>query len=347
MKRNFFAGMAVSLMLIIGLFLWRIQGTLIDCSVQSQPRATGQTIPLQGQAVTEAVQTEVKRSLTKEESVAFEMQRAIHPISFHGKVVDQNNVPVPNAQIQLRCRQYFWAAPGVPVEKNLRQELFTDANGIFRLAGIEANGLTLEGIGKLGYQFFPKGTFTSQGNNDPDAPVIFKMWKRHGADRLVRQDKNFRIPYDGSPVSFDLMEGKEVAAASADVRIVLLRNPLERKWDSREKYDWTATIEILDGGIVESDDEFPFEAPKDGYVATAQIRVQATDSDWTPDKQISFYLKSRGKYGRVTLNFRTGSSKPKTGFGFQSSINPTGSRNLEYDYRQSTSTENHFPPEGN
>jgi hypothetical protein len=71
----------------------------------------------------------------------------------------------------------------------------------------------------------------------------------------------------------------------------------------------------------------------------------ATDENWTPDFIISFYFKSRGNFGRVTLEFRTGSDKATTGFSYHSLINPTGSRNLEYDYRQITSTDAHFPPE--
>jgi hypothetical protein len=53
--------------------------------------------------------------------------------------------------------------------------------------------------------------------------------------------------------------------------------------------------------------------------------------EWSAHKSLTFYLKSRGNYGRVTLEFRTDSDQKTTGFGFQSFINPSGSRNLEYD----------------
>ena len=171
------------------------------------------------------------------------------------------------------------------------------------------------------------------------------MWKRQGADRLVIQDQDIRIRYDGSPQLLDLMEGKLAKEPPADLRLSLLRTPLERKFGRREKYDWTARVEVLDGGLIESGDEFMFMAPETDYVQALELKQQANDPEWTPNKKVNFYLRSRGKYGRVTLEFRTGSDQPTTGLTFRSAINPTGSRNLEYDERQSVSTDNKFPPE--
>ena len=121
-------------------------------------------------------------------------------------------------------------------------------------------------------------------------------------------------------------------AEDGDIRITLTRIPAQIK-RGQQKYDWTASVEAIDGGVIESNDDFMYSAPETGYVSKLNIGVTAIDANWSADKKVSFFLKSRSgsNYGRVTLEFMTDSEKPKTGFSFHSVINPSGSRNLEYD----------------
>ncbi len=61
--------------------------------------------------------------------------------------------------------------------------------------------------------------------------------------------------------------------------------------------------------------------------------MAADDPKWTDEMSVELYLKSQGgkHYSAVKLNVMVGSEKPKTGFSFCSFLNPSGSRNLEYD----------------
>ena len=74
-----------------------------------------------------------------------------------------------------------------------------------------------------------------------------------------------------------------------------------------------------------------YRAPESGYETKLTIGASANDAKWSTSKSVSFYLKSRGKYARVTADFTTDYDKPKTGFRVTAYINPSGSRNLEYD----------------
>jgi hypothetical protein len=159
------------------------------------------------------------------------------------------------------------------------------------------------------------------------------MWKLAGAEILLRKGIGTRIPYDGRSVIFDLQAEREVRSGG-DIKVTLLRTPLQIK-RGQDKYDWTATIEAVDGGVIVSTDEFMYRAPESGYESRLTISVSAKDPKWSADKEVSFYLKSRGTYARVQAKFMTDSEKPTTGFDVEAYINPkVGSRNLEYDSLQ-------------
>lgn len=363
-RKRFFIFLAVGLLLLIGVYLLRTRPAskeeLAKAEKQSVARETmtgrgPHQEPVPGDVVPpdspepSAVPVNPIAKLSRAEQMTSAIMHLNVPLALYGKVTDQDGAPVSGAKVRLRYREYVLAAPNVPSEKNAPVNLTTDANGSFELSGVKGDAVSIEEISKKGYQLSSKTMlsygYTKETFSDSSNPIIFRMWKGQGADRLVNRNQHIRIPYDGTPNLFDVMEGKKVTAPPADIRVTLLRTPLERKLGSREKYDWTATIEVLDGGLVEANDEFMYRAPEQGYVPALQVKVLATDAEWTPDKTISFYLKSRGNYGWVTLEFRTDSDMPTTGFSFQSSFNPTGSRNLEFDERQKLSRDNHFPPE--
>ena len=152
---------------------------------------------------------------------------------------------------------------------------------------------------------------------------------------MIHNTKNIRIPYDGTPVVFDLIKGEKMPDVTGlgDVKIALLRTPPKVERGGRQPYDWVAKIETIDGGLIESKDEMMFLAPESGYAPQLEIKMDRTALDWSPNRQISVYLRSRGGkvFGRVSFEFRTDSDRETTGFTFDAYINPAGSRILEFD----------------
>jgi len=268
------------------------------------------------------------------------MEKANRPIQFFGKVIDQDNNPIPGVRVTLEIRISKELAPNIIQDVFDRPVLTTDADGRFTLTDAKGALLGVHALEKAGYEPSEKAFRKSYWYwRDPsqvfhpnaDRPEIFRMWRKSGAEKLVSQDRMTRIPYDGRVVTFELLTGRETAGGG-DFRVALVRNPQQVKWGQRN-YEWTLTIESVDGGLIASSDEQMYRAPADGYQARLVIHMPADDPQWTDDKSVEFYLKSQGgkHYSRVKLSVMVGSEKPTTGLSFHAFINPSGSRNLEYD----------------
>jgi hypothetical protein len=210
----------------------------------------------------------------------------------------------------------------------------SDADGRFEISGETGDGFDVKSVQKTGYELSQKtANHFSPSSGSFENPVIFKMWKKGESAQLVSQDKDMRIPYDGTPVIFDLLTGQKNVGGSAtgDLRVALTRNPLNIPLGYKKTFEWHATIEAIDGGLIRSDDEFMYVVPADGYQPRIQIDMPADAANWVNIYDISFYAKTRGGnvYSQVKFEFRVDSSKPQTGFTIISTANPNGSRNLQ------------------
>lgn len=268
------------------------------------------------------------------------MEKANRPIQFFGKVIDQDNNPIPRVKVTLEIRVSKELAPNIIQDVFDRPVLTTDADGRFTLTDAKGALLGVHALEKAGYDPSEKAFRKSYWywrdpsqvfHPDADRPEIFRMWKQVGAEKLVRKGIGHAIPYDGTPTSFDLIEGR-AGANSGDLRVTLVRSPQQIQWGQRN-YDWTVTLEVLDGGLVASSDEQMYRAPAEGYQPRLIVHMPANDPNWTDSKDVAVYLKLRGGkyYGRGELKFMVGSDRPTTPFSITSFINPSGSRNLEYD----------------
>jgi len=263
------------------------------------------------------------------------------PIQFFGLVLDQDDNPIPSVKVTLAIRTAKEVTPGVIDDLFDHPVMMTGADGRFALTDAKGALLSVKTLEKPGYEASEKSLNRAHYwywrdpsqvfHPDADRPEIFRMWRKSGAEKLVSQDRMTRIPYDGRVVTFELLTGRETAGGG-DFRVALVRNPQQVKWGQRN-YEWTLTIESVDGGLIASSDEQMYRAPADGYQARLVIHMPADDPQWTDDKSVEFYLKSQGgkHYSRVKLSVMVGSEKPTTGLSFHAFINPSGSRNLEYD----------------
>ena len=93
----------------------------------------------------------------------------------------------------------------------------------------------------------------------------------------------------------------------------------------------------------ESSEEFLNLAPETGYQPHYEVHMSPTDN---VNVRKQFYVLSRdGKtYSRIQV-FINPVVGDKAVFEIKSFVNPTGSRNLELDPRQYTSTDDQFPPQ--
>lgn len=260
---------------------------------------------------------------------------SLQSIAFYGRVVDQHGQPVPNAKVRGNVEIIrYWMD-----QKWDEHFTTTDSNGYFHFSGLHGQALVVSPK-KDGYEskcdksFEYSGLASSQDRHQPDpkAPVVFTIWKQAGAQPLKHEEfDRVGVPVDGQPVSFDLLKGEKTSSGNGDLVVKIVRHP--EHIQRGQPFDWSAVIESPSGGIRAHSDQYPYEAPADGYAPQLTIDMPADAPNWQSSVRRSFYLKARdGKlYARIILKITTDYEPPPTGVTIETWANPTGSRNLEFD----------------
>jgi len=264
------------------------------------------------------------------------------PINFYGKVVDENCNPIEGAAIQFQWLEEptlsGWHHPAV----------LSDAKGLFSLTGQRGIALCVL-VSKKGYYTSRRDDYSSNyspwrgkiSHADPLSPVIFHLRKRGVGANLItsqytaRPSFIIRIPRNGTPIKVDLMQQK----AGDTGQIIVTENEPEFK-DLKNATQWSFKMEIPKGGFIGENDEFPFEAPVDGYQSVMKFNFQKDNPDWTTEITTNFYIKFGNPplYGRIQV--QTGISYGEAIFTY--AINPSGSRNLEPVQAASSADSNIF-----
>ena len=253
------------------------------------------------------------------------LEKAIRPIEFYGRVIDEKAEPIEGADVQF-SRTY--TAP--PVSKK------SDSNGQFFLTGTTGRYLSVE-VSKPGYyatrsnkmsfDYSPELAF-SYHRPDPNNPVVFELRKKgQGAELITSQygmspELKVQVPRDDTPVMVDLLDRKVGQNGHLQIR--------QSKPDfskNEEVKEWSFRMTIPDGGFVEHNDEFPFEAPESGYQSTVSFLFKTGETNWTTILKKQYYIAfgQPRRFGWLSLDTEiiTGGAR------LQYSINPAGSRNLE------------------
>jgi hypothetical protein len=248
------------------------------------------------------------------------------PIEFYGKVVDESGSPVEGADISFNWMEF-------PTEDGSREATArSDAEGLFSLRNARGPSLSVfvsrEGYytsrsGRQGFKFGPlsDGDFMP----DPRNPVIFRLRKKGQGAQLLTSDKGMRlnlsvrVPMNGAPVRVDLLEKR--ASPTGQLEVSQIKPP----W--REATEWSFRLSMADGGLVENQDEFQFEAPEANYLPDMEYHFAKGETNWTTQVNKQFYIVfgQPRKYGWLRIESNLAQ---ETAF-LTYAINPSGSRNLE------------------
>jgi len=245
-------------------------------------------------------------------------------ISFYGRVLDQDNDPVPDAKVVVSWTDLSNRGTSL-------RELVTDGRGDFSLSGVHGKHLLIRSIEKRGYELattnrneFEYAAFFDENYYTPDAknPVVFRMHKKLDAEPLIVVSNKLRIPESGI-VAVDLKSGR---LDGEDVLIELPDNsdPTGKKW--------RAKVRVPSGGVQVASNEFSVIAPESGYQPELTI-----DQD-TPQpagfqsgslyKGGKFFVKTASGYALVEFRMIPGNKSLYS----TSYLNPNiSSRVLEYD----------------
>ena len=261
-------------------------------------------------------------------------------IRFFGQVIDQDDKPIEGVEINGSVQRGYISVPGYISEKSDAFKVLSRENGTFTIEGMKGCILEIKEVGKDGYEpsLMNKWSFVYYDSSpssifkpDPNSPVVFRMWKKVGAESLIHAEKFYGIIPDGRVYGIDVMAGKKIEGQGVGDFTVKIQRPADVKW-GQHGYDWSFMIEGLDGGIVETSDEFMYRAPERGYQAHYEFSMAANNPQWKETIGKQFYLKSRGGkvYGRMQVEVLS-NYQDKAVFSVKYFVNPSGSRNLEYD----------------
>jgi len=268
------------------------------------------------------------------------------PMAFYGKVVDENGRPVAGV-----VAHFQWDNPSTNINAlkfrkwpQISVDVSTDDNGRFSLEN--KPGIQLDvSVGKEGYyssgtnrgatyfRYSQPNIDTFYGRSDyykPDSnsPVVYYLRKKGiGANALVtsqfgiREDYSPQVPLDGTPVKVDLLHRK---VGEGPLELFQVK-PEYAMWKTAT--NWSLTMRINDGGFIEHEDEFAFNAPQSGYQPVANFDFQKGQTNWTEFIRKRYYIKfgTPPVYGQLEME----TSIERSGVTLYWVINPDGSRNLE------------------
>lgn len=239
------------------------------------------------------------------------------PISFYGKVVDDSNQPISGANVA-----FSWV--DLSQEGTTQQNTASDESGNFSLVGKTGKSLTVQ-VSKNGYKLYQSSNYSGFDYSplanpgkpflpDPNSPVIFVMRKNRESEPLVIHiQAEAKLGTNGQSKLFPIGNGDE--------HILIERLPNET---SNPRF-WDAQIVVPDGGLQLTAEEFPYEAPEDGYtngfIMTSGVSVQSVGM---PNGM--FYVKTPNGYARIKVYYIP--NKPWIYMDSWFNPNPN-SRNLE------------------
>jgi hypothetical protein len=225
----------------------------------------------------------------------------------YGKVVDQDGLPVNGADVH--------GIVGLGFGDTEKHDTVTDTQGLFHFLGLHGQGMTME-IEKKGYYFDYMLPSAHRPNNylpDPNRPLVFTVWKLNGPEPLEHRQIYSDVPCDGSVKRFDLLSN--VQRNSGDLAVALTRSPLKLNQGNRYKpFEWSVTMAITNGGLQETTNIYPYEAPEEGYLPEITLKFPTNMVAWQYEFKRTYFFKDQNGqvYGRMILHIDATRPEPPT-----------------------------------
>jgi hypothetical protein len=256
------------------------------------------------------------------------------PITFYGRVIDQNGDPVVGADVGYSALDRFMQ-PGTGYTGT------SDKNGEFSISSINGARLSVN-VRKKGYYFidgksnaaFAYGTGPDGYFQSPPVkgkPAIFILQKMGATEPLIYVGtRYYKVTKNGQPMEVNLTTGREISVGQGDIRFE--RWATDQTKTESGRFDWRFRITVPKGGIIERKDQFAFEAPQTGYQNAVEINMPSSlGKEWEYTVNKSYFVQlPGGRYARINATIQAGHNS--TPLVFDAFVNPnSGSRNLEFD----------------
>lgn len=248
------------------------------------------------------------------------------PISFFGKVVDEDGRPIQGASVQYVIADRLY-------ESGNSFSGVSGADGRFSISGLRGATLGVA-VRKSGFHFidgqssrtFAFGVPADSTRNAPPKesdPAVFVLRKMGESQPLLHvKARQIDLPKDGTPTKIDIETGR-VGKGILEVQSFVGNT-------DAKPYPWKLKITVKKGGVVEKNDGFDFQAPSDGYRESVEIEMKAEEKNWVSRKEGEYFVRSSGgQFARIKLKYYAGK---RNFLVIESFLNPvSGQRSLEFD----------------
>ena len=301
MKKRFWQVSIVVMIVIIALFLvrfWRTEeavGTVPEILQGGRPAGGGRP----------------------KESILSVLKSEDGPITFYGQILDESEKSVSGATISYSIVKSGSFAPSTGFSTGAIGTVVSGTDGKFSISGETGVSLSIDVITKEGYSETPRNvrSFPFGDNSDPHRPnplkpEVFIISK--GEAEAVRSDirvrfnwdgSSIRVPVEGLPESF-ILTGTRTGPSTA------------------EKYNWTFTLSLEQGGVQLGVKGGGALAPDAGYQESVSVAALASDPQWSAAANEWFFFRTKsGIYGRAKVFARA----------YRDADSPTGTINISYN----------------
>jgi hypothetical protein len=254
------------------------------------------------------------------------------PVTFYGKVVDQDGKALPRAQVVLRLQQVHFDPRYVATAEYARSELTTDTDGNFSLTGVTGRGVSVVSLTKPGYELEPNVNRDYGAiSGSLEAPMVFRMWDTNIHEKLITGEKKFHIEPDGRTYSIDLIKGTISDTGEGDLKVWVkyVAHPVHGQTN-----DWSCKIEVVNGGLLEESrsDASMYSAPTNGYVPAFELtqRIKGGQHGSIGKRHFYVMLRNGQEYGRITIELHAPFNTDIGGLiRLEYAVNPSGLRVLK------------------
>jgi len=245
-------------------------------------------------------------------------------VDFYGRILDQNSNPIDGARVMVQIH----ATPTLLTPEINTINLLSDTNGCFSVKRQTGTILSVYSIDKSGYEVSGRETrnfnyghhYGTSHVSDPKNPDLFRVWKKGVTEPLIKNYLNFPV-MERTDCSVDLTTGKSSNNTNYNSDLWINVSSDGKGW----KGNSTLCLTVPSGGLIETSERYLYLAPEKGY----QNKIEWTFGSRTAKK---LYLTSRngGIYCALEIE-ATNHDDGKWRIVMNNTVNPNGSRNLEYD----------------
>jgi len=316
-KREYFLFFAIFVVVVCLIAVWFGQSTPAE-KTPKQPTATSSPPATQASSPPSALVDHMDdnlplslKSMSVDEATKIYLQRLKkdpdydwkRPLNFYGKVIDENNQPVAGATAHFEWNTLdaqYGTAEGQALSDGEGRFSLTDKRGKVLEVHVEKDGYYSvdRGGSALPFEFaapFSHDWYEADLNN----PVIFHLRRKGEGANLFSKTLTIPVSRNHPQAQVNLMRGLVKPDGT-----LAITSDTSQFLPGAQAFPWTVELSMAEGGLLETDDQFPFLAPTSGYTSTVTIDMTNLDrSVWRGDvtKTFYFYLPSTNTYGRVTI----------------------------------------------